>query len=103
MKKILNGKLYDTDTATEIGSWTYSHPGDFNYIKETLYRKQTGEFFLYACGGANTQYSKELSYNEWCSGSAFIREGERDFDPREWVETYLDADTYISLFGEVAE
>ena len=36
MKKILNGKLYDTDTATEIGSWTYRHPGDFNYIKETL-------------------------------------------------------------------
>ena len=38
MKKIINGKRYDTDTAKELGSWSYSHYGDFAYVCETLYR-----------------------------------------------------------------
>lgn len=52
MKKIINGKKYDTDTAKEVG---YSNNGllstDIDYIEETLYQKKTGEFFLYGEGG----------------------------------------------------
>ena len=46
MKKIINGKRYDTSTAILIGSARYSH-GDLEYLTEELYRKKTGEFFLY--------------------------------------------------------
>ncbi len=47
MKKIINGKRYDTETAKLIGSDGYSNPSDFNYWSEDLYQKKTGEFFLY--------------------------------------------------------
>lgn len=45
MKKIINGRRYDTDRAKEVGYDYYSNPGDFSYWRETLYRKNTGEFF----------------------------------------------------------
>lgn len=48
MKKIINGKKYDTDMAKEVG---YDNNGllcsDFYYIEETLYKKKTGEFFMW--------------------------------------------------------
>lgn len=31
MKKIINGKLYNTNTATLIGEGGYSHQGDHSY------------------------------------------------------------------------
>ena len=58
MKKIINGKKYDTETATKIGEYSNGYStSDFHYIDETLYRKKTGEFFLYGEGGPMTRYS----------------------------------------------
>ena len=31
MKKILNNKLYNTETAREVGYYQYSYPSDFNW------------------------------------------------------------------------
>lgn len=48
MKRIIEGKMYNTDTAILIasnGSRGLS-PSDFNYYDHDLYRKKTGEFFL---------------------------------------------------------
>ena len=47
MKKIINGRLYDTGTAKEIGCYENGYgAGDFRYYYESLYRKRTGEYFL---------------------------------------------------------
>lgn len=47
MKKIISGRIYDTDTATKLGAWwSSSDVRDFSRVEETLYRKRTGEFFL---------------------------------------------------------
>ena len=52
MKKIINGKLYDTETAKLIGrSYHGEGPRDFRHYSEELYRKRTGEYFLYGEGG----------------------------------------------------
>ena len=45
MKKIINGKTYNTETAKEISEWSEGVYRDFTYIGETLYRKRTGEYF----------------------------------------------------------
>ena len=87
MKKIINGKLYDTDTAKYIGNYEYGNRGDFTYISETLYQKKTGEFILHSEG--------------WFGGESIIPE--HDFDVKVWVATYCDVDTYIELFGPVEE
>lgn len=101
MKKIIDRKLYDTDTAKEIASYSYGYYGDFSYIDETLYRKKTGEFFLYGSGGPMTKYSEQRSSNEWGSGEAIIP---LDIDEaKEWLEQYGSADAYIDAFGPVEE
>lgn len=65
MKKIINGRKYDTETAKEIGYWSNGYPcSDFNHCEETLYLKKTGEYFLYGEGGALTEYARSV-----CGGS----------------------------------
>lgn len=102
MKKIINGKRYDTETAEYIGSTSWGDgPSDFNHWSEELYRKRTGEFFIYGEGGPNSKYSKSLSYNEW-SGSEELRPITED-EAKEWVEDYLDGDDYEKLWPVVED
>lgn len=60
MKEVrIDGKRYNINTAEFIASWDNDLPYmDFGYLKETLYRKRTGEFFLYGEGGARTKYGR---------------------------------------------
>lgn len=100
MKKIINGKKYDTDTALELGTWENNDLG-INYVLEVLYRKRTGEFFLYCEGGSNTKYSVQRGSNNWGSGEHIIP---LDFQSAKlWSEDYLDVDTFEKYFGEVVE
>ena len=46
MKKIINGKMYNTDTARKVASCEHGDgPRDFRYYSESLYCKRTGEYF----------------------------------------------------------
>jgi hypothetical protein len=61
MKKIVNGKRYDTETATEIASaWNGCSRNDFKFLLETLYKTDGGAWFLAAEGGAHTKYAEVL-------------------------------------------
>ena len=101
MKKIIYNKMYNTETATVIGSDSYSYPNDFNYWEETLYQKKNGEYFLHGEGGPLTKYRKYSSYNSWGGGEEIIPMTHDE--AREWAEEHLDADAYIAAFGEVEE
>ena len=101
MRVIINGKLYDTETATRIGKREYGIPGDFEHFSETLYQKGNGELFLHGRGEAASPYGEQVEGNMWGPAAAIIPE--HDFDAKEWVSKYCDADTYIKLFGPVAE
>jgi hypothetical protein len=101
MKKIINGKRYDTETAQLIGSASYSNRTDFHFWNEELYRKKTGEFFLYGEGGAMSRYSRSTGQNE-IYGGAEIRPLSLE-EAQEWAEKYLDADEYEEVFGHIEE
>lgn len=101
MKKIINGLRYDTETAEHLGSDWYSSPGDLNYWGEDLYRKKTGEFFLYGEGGAMSRYSKPSGTNSW-SGSERIMPMTYQ-EAQAWAEKHLDGGDYEKIFGEVEE
>lgn len=101
MKKIINGKKYDTETAREIG--THSAPystSDFSYFYETLYRKRTGEFFLFGVGNAMSRYAAPCD-GGWGRGMEICP---LQYEAaRKWAEENLSADEYEAAFGEVTE
>lgn len=101
MKRIINGKVYDTDKARECGSDSYSNSRDFNHWSETLYQKRTGEFFLHGSGGPMSRYAERVEQNMWSGGQQLIP---LSYDKaRQWAEEHLTGDEYESIFGEVSE
>lgn len=101
MKKILNNKLYNTDTAKEVGNyWNGLSQSDFRYFSETLYLKKTGEYFLHGAGGARTDYAEPCG-NGWTGSEVIIPYTEEE--AKEWAVVHMDADEYMELFGTVEE
>lgn len=102
MKKIINGKLYNTETAERIDNWENMNDyRNFNYFSETMYRKRTGEFFLHGEGGPASPYHERVDQNSYMGGERI-----RPLTPeeaREWAEEHMDADDYQRVFGEVSE
>ncbi|MCL2140337.1 MAG: hypothetical protein FWH42_01465 [Dehalococcoidia bacterium] len=102
MFKVINGKRYDTSTAQEVASWDNGlGASDFHNYEETLYRKQTGEYFLYGEGGPMSPYRKSTGQNTW-SGGAAIKPLSIE-EAREWAEKKLSGDEYEEIFGEIEE
>ena len=102
MKKHINGKMYDTDTAKCIGQWDNGRYGrDLDACEESLFRKRTGEFFLYGSGGPMSKYSVSRGNNNWSGGEQIIPLSWQS--AREWAEEHLDGDQYETIFGAVEE
>lgn len=101
MKKIINGRKYDTDTAELVAEWDNGDYSDFGFICEGLYRKRTGEYFLYGRGGAQTRYAESHGATSWGGGRKI--EPLSEPEARKWAEEHCDADTYEQIFGEVEE
>lgn len=102
MKKIIEGKLYDTATAKEIADREHGEgPRDFHYYCETLYKKRTGEYFLHGEGGPLSRYAVSCGQNQWTGGSRI--EPMSYESAKQWAEENMDADDYMAEFGEVSE
>ena len=102
MKRIINGKRYDTETAEKLASaYASCSVTDFNYWQEDLYRKRTGEFFLHGEGNANSRYSRRIDTNSWSGGEKLIPMTVKE--AMDWAEKNLDGDEYENIFGEVSE
>ncbi len=58
MKKVIDGKIYDTETAELLHDWDNGRArNDFNFMEESLYRTKKGAFFLHGRGGPLTIYA----------------------------------------------
>lgn len=101
MKKVIDGKRYDTDTAKKLAYDSYSNPRDFNHWVEELYRKNTGEFFLYGCGGPMSRYAVSTGQNEWSGGEKIMPLSIEA--AQKWAEEHLDGEEYEKIFGAVEE
>lgn len=101
LKKIINGKKYDTTTAKQIGYYDCGlSSSDFYYYREALYLKKTGEYFLAGEGHGNTRYAYSDGNSRGWSKKIF------PFaltDAKRWVEANLTSKEYEILFGEVEE
>lgn len=100
MKKVINGKLYNTESAEMVGHDS-ANWGNFSFWAESLYKKRTGEFFLYGEGGPMSRYARSCGNNSVSGGESIKPLSEAE--AREWAEEHLDGDEYIEIFGDVEE
>lgn len=96
MKKIINGKRYDTDTAKNVGYWCSNITDGLYRVEEILYRKKTGEFFLLGAGGPRTKYAEWTETRNLCGGEKIIPLSEEA--AREWAEESLSPEEYEAAF-----
>ena len=74
-KDNINGVAYNTKTAEIIarnGSGKTINHSDERWFSETLYRKKSGEFFLYGSGGIFTKYARKTGPNSWERSEAIL-------------------------------
>ncbi len=73
MKQVINGKIYNTDTATlicETGSRIHSR-NDFQYEDSDLYVTKKGAYFIAGKGGAMSRFAKDTG-NGTAGGSGIV-------------------------------
>lgn len=102
MRKIIDGKVYDTETAKFLAEFESNFAvNDFNWYMENLYIKKTGEYFLYGKGNGLTSYKKSMSGGGWTSGEKIIPLSEEE--AQKWAEENIESKEYEEIFGEITE
>ena len=102
MRKVIEGKLYNTETAALVATDSYSYYGDLGYWSEEIYRTKRGNWFLAGEGGAMSKYAQAIGQNEVGGGSAIIplTEGEA----LAWLEDHTeDSEVYEEYFTDILE
>jgi len=102
MKQIINGKIYNTDTADYIGNYeTNCGSRDFGYEFTELYRTKKGAFFVAGNGGPYSRWSMPIGTNGMGGGSGI--QTMTTEEALAWCEqSRIDADT-ISIYFNVQE
>ena len=97
MKKVINGKLYNTDTATKIASWDNGlYRDDFGWCDEDLFVTKKGAYFVWGQGGGNSRWAKTTGDGR-CGGSSL--DALTPAMARQWCEEHdIDADTIAEHF-----
>jgi hypothetical protein len=103
MKKIIDGKTYNTETATFVCSVSgrISDRGDFGFDDTGLYRSPKGQFFISGHGGPRSLWGVTTGPSSW-SGGEGLRLVSED-DAREMCERHAKPEVYQEFFGEPEE
>ena len=101
MKKVIDGILYNTETATKIAKKSNGlSTSDFYFIREVIYQTRKERYFLFCEGGAATQYADK---SDGClnSGETIIPLSEDD--AYEMLQDWDEVDLIESLFPDRIE
>lgn len=98
MKKIINGKVYDTGKAKLIAEAHHANikDADGKSLKQWLYQKKTGEYFVYAIGAAiEIQNIFQHGYKPNAGIYPLTYE-----QAQKWAERELTAEQWEKIFGD---
>lgn len=102
MLKIIDGKRYNTQTATRVANWDNERSlSDAHHVDETLYVTSKNNWFLHGTGGALSQWAESREGNTTVSG-----EGIRPItteEAREWLENKDCFDELEQYFSDSIE
>jgi len=101
MKKVVEGKVYNTETAELIHSWDNGcYAGDFHACEETLYQTKKGAFFIHGSGGALSKYAVPVAGGT--GGSDNIKPVTRQ-EASDWLEKHDGTDAIEEHFSDIIE
>ena len=101
MKRIIDGKRYNTETALHIGTWDNNlSSSDFSFCTSRLYRTKTGRYFLHGDGGPNSRWASSCGDMR---GSGDGIEVLTEDDAFTWAQQHLDSDEIEAGFGRMIE
>ena len=100
MKKVIDGSLYNTETARLIASDSYSNPTDFNHWEEELYKTKKNNWFLVGSGGPSSRYSISVDLNSWAGSSGNIVPLS-DREAMAWLERAGEDDLVLEHFADL--
>ncbi|MFO0802654.1 MAG: hypothetical protein U0791_05970 [Gemmataceae bacterium] len=68
-KYILEGRVYDEDDAELVHEYESRHPQtDLRWVRESLYKTQSGRFFVTGEGGSNSHFAETEDEQWWSPG-----------------------------------
>jgi hypothetical protein len=101
MKRIIDGKVYNTETAECVATWSNGYyTNDFHYCEESIYKTKKGAWFVEGEGGALSQYARSCG-NETCGGHVLWPITEQE--AQEWLEQHDFTDKLKEHFGDKIE
>ena len=102
MKQVIDGKVYNTETAEIIGSYSNNLSySDFRNFEETLHVTKKGNYFLAGRGGPMTQYAESVGDGV---GSGSSIEPLSKEAALKWAEQYCgDDEDVMEHFKDVIE
>ena len=99
MKAIINGKRYNTETATLVAEyWNGIGKNNFRYVSEDLYITKNGSWFMAGSGGAMTSYAKR--HGNCTYGSQAVRTLTSD-EAYAWLEDHDETIAIESYFPDL--
>lgn len=102
MRQIISRKVYDTNSAEQIGKHgSIVDKGDFHALAETLYKDPDGEYFLHCQGGAATKYATQTNNGTTYGEDIQLLTTEEALN---WCENHtIDPDNIIEEFTDLIE
>lgn len=97
MKRIINGKVYNTETGKQLAHRSYGTYGDFNYYEESLYVSMKGSYYLKYSGGPLSPYG--VKGTDGTRGDSGIKPFSAD-EAFEWLVNSGKSELAAVLFPE---
>ncbi len=102
MLKIIDGKRYNTETATEVApGGNGMSRSDFAWFSETLYRTKNGAWFRAGRGGPASKYRHACPDGGWNGGNGLVRL--TSDEALAWLEENTQNDAIEEYFGDQIE
>ena len=102
MRKIVEGKVYNTMTAEMLAEYFSGHSiGDYHRYEEELYKTKKGAYFIHGKGGAASKYAERCPSGGYNPGED-IRPISED-TAKKWAQDRLSVDEYEEIFGPLEE
>ena len=72
MQRVINGKSYNTKTATKVHEVSFGYASDFGHFEEALFKTTKGAWSLAGEGGPMTRYATHLSDGSRSGGAGLM-------------------------------